>query len=106
MGSRLGVMVGFLHYPLVPVVNIVSAVLIMLSMINASARRSWNTGVLMLGTWVLVMCIIIAVDAIVWADNANDSVPVWCDISMFSMNYLLPILILGLFLLDKLHESV
>ncbi|KAI0316927.1 pheromone A receptor-domain-containing protein [Amylostereum chailletii] len=68
-------------YPLVPILNIVSACLVLFSLLNRSIHHHWNIGVGLLGAWVFVEDLIGGIDSIVWADNADDKSPIWCDIS-------------------------
>ncbi|KAI0315607.1 GPCR fungal pheromone mating factor [Amylostereum chailletii] len=67
-------------YPLVPVVNILSAVLISLTLLASALGRSANAGVVMLGIWLLIVAIWLGADTIVWARDARVVIPVWCKI--------------------------
>lgn len=69
-------------YPLVPVANIISLVLVLVTFL-VNVRESRLVGVWMYVLWVGVMALIHSVNFIVWSDNANDVAPVWCDISQF-----------------------
>ncbi|KAI0311319.1 GPCR fungal pheromone mating factor [Amylostereum chailletii] len=69
-------------YPLVPMVNIIAAFLVMLSLLSRSIPQAWNAGILMLGCWLFAYSIVIGVDTIQWADNANNPAPIWCDIAI------------------------
>ncbi|KAI0315609.1 GPCR fungal pheromone mating factor [Amylostereum chailletii] len=67
-------------YPLVPFMNILSAVLLSLTLLTFALRRKANIGVVMLGVWLLIIAIWVGVDTIVWAKDARDVAPVWCKI--------------------------
>ncbi|KAI0316922.1 GPCR fungal pheromone mating factor [Amylostereum chailletii] len=68
-------------YPLVPVANVLAAVLVLLSLITAGLRQAWNAGVVVLALWTFLGAIRASVDAVIWRDNFNNVTPVWCDIS-------------------------
>ncbi|EIW76325.1 STE3-domain-containing protein [Coniophora puteana RWD-64-598 SS2] len=42
---------------------------------------AWNTGSVLYIIWTSVMCLAVAVNALVWNDNTENWAPVWCDIS-------------------------
>ena len=71
-------------YPLVPIANLLSVVLMLLSLFSLSLRfRSVgqvNVGVLVLGIWLLIDVLWVGVDTIVWAKHARPIIPVWCKI--------------------------
>ncbi|KAI0316297.1 pheromone A receptor-domain-containing protein [Amylostereum chailletii] len=68
-------------YPLVPVVNLIAASLMLLTILITSLRQHWNTGVFMLCLWLSIWSLDQSVDTVVWSDNADNKAPVWCDIS-------------------------
>lgn len=73
-------------YPLVPLANLLACVLVLASM-SKSMFQTWNVGVCSFAIWVLITGFTIAVDAIVWADDFENSAPVWCDIGeCFKLN--------------------
>ncbi|KZS93802.1 fungal pheromone STE3G-protein-coupled receptor [Sistotremastrum niveocremeum HHB9708] len=43
--------------------------------------QSWNVGTCLLVIYIAMGCLIRAVDRIVWANNVNYVIPVWCDIT-------------------------
>ncbi|KAI0317110.1 pheromone A receptor-domain-containing protein [Amylostereum chailletii] len=67
-------------YPSIPVVALISALLMLLTILT-SVRQTWNTGVLMLCTWLFFSDFIQGVEAIIWSRDAKNRAPVWCDIS-------------------------
>ncbi|KAI0316931.1 pheromone A receptor-domain-containing protein [Amylostereum chailletii] len=68
-------------YPLIPIVNFVSAALVLLTILPRCMQHSWNAGLLMLASWVFIISILRAVNAIVWSNSFEDLAPVFCDIS-------------------------
>ena len=51
--------------------------------------RAGNVATLAIILWLFISNIIYAVDAIIWGDNVDIVVPVWCDISTpLSLRYL------------------
>ncbi|KAI0309359.1 GPCR fungal pheromone mating factor [Amylostereum chailletii] len=69
-------------YPLAPVVNILAAFLVLLSLLSRSMIQAWNAGIVLLGCWLFAYAMVIGVDTVIWADNANNSAPIWCDIAI------------------------
>lgn len=67
-------------YPLIPIVNFLSFVLVVLPLLT-KFRRAWNTGVCMLAIWIAVETFTNGVNSIVWSDNVKNVAPTWCDIS-------------------------
>nr|AWT57999.1 Pheromone receptor [Lentinula edodes] len=43
--------------------------------------QAWNSGTCAFMIWVGCFCLVLFVNSLIWADNAINSVPVWCDIS-------------------------
>lgn len=66
-------------YPAVPIVNLVAAFLTLLTLLT-SARRSRNTGILLLCIWLFIGTLIQGIETIVWSRDAVNRTPVWCDI--------------------------
>lgn len=65
-------------YPLVPIANILASLLLILSFSTNLIR---NVAVAIFAAWILLMCLIRAVDSIIWSNNVKDIVPIWCTIS-------------------------
>ena len=72
-------------YPLIPVLNLLGAALSLLTLFT-SVQKSWNAGIIMLCAWLFLACVIVGIETIVWADNANDYAPVWCDICKYVLD--------------------
>ncbi len=68
-----------MQYPQLPVVAFLSAFLVLIPL--PSHWRAHNVATLGLIFWLFFTNIIYGVNAIVWAGNVNDYIPVWCDIS-------------------------
>lgn len=51
--------------------------------------RARNVATLAIIFWLFVVDFIYGVNAIVWAGNVRNPVPVWCDISAFALSFLL-----------------
>lgn len=66
-------------YPLIPIINFVGFFLTLIPF-STSALQRWNTGICMLAIYISAMCLFLAIDTIVWANNFNIISPVWCDI--------------------------
>ncbi|KAE9396423.1 pheromone receptor [Gymnopus androsaceus JB14] len=43
--------------------------------------QAWNSGTCAFMIWVGVFCLILGTNSVIWADNAINIAPVWCDIS-------------------------
>lgn len=68
-------------YPLVPIVNFLSCILVLLPLLVSAFRRGpWNIGVTVFSFWTATECIITGVNAIIWSNNVADTAPIWCDI--------------------------
>ncbi|VDC02673.1 unnamed protein product [Peniophora sp. CBMAI 1063] len=67
-------------YPLLPTVNIISCVLLLLVLISSAVRRNWNFGVTSLCFWLFLENLGYAINHIVWSDNFEVRLYVYCDI--------------------------
>ncbi|KAJ3847043.1 pheromone receptor [Lentinula lateritia] len=43
--------------------------------------HAWNSGTCAFMAWVGCFCLVLFINSLIWADNAINSIPVWCDIS-------------------------
>ncbi|KAJ3719605.1 pheromone receptor [Lentinula guzmanii] len=43
--------------------------------------QAWNSGTCAFMIWVGCFCLVLFINSLIWADNAINSIPVWCDIS-------------------------
>ncbi|KZV74015.1 fungal pheromone STE3G-protein-coupled receptor, partial [Peniophora sp. CONT] len=67
-------------YPFYPIVCIVSAGLLLLVLFTSFIRQSWNLGVAFLCFWLFFENLTEGVNSIIWADNADIKLYVYCDI--------------------------
>ncbi|KZV66007.1 fungal pheromone STE3G-protein-coupled receptor [Peniophora sp. CONT] len=67
-------------YPLLPIASILAAVMLFLVLLTASIRQQWNFGVALLCFWLLLQNATGAANTIIWSDNADVKLLVYCDI--------------------------
>ncbi|KLO14122.1 STE3-domain-containing protein [Schizopora paradoxa] len=67
-------------YPLTPLGSFIGFVLSIAPLISHLNFHSRNTGIWMCALWIASMNMINFVDTIVWHNNVNIIIPVWCDI--------------------------
>ena len=72
-------------FPLVPIANFVACLLILLS-VSKSMFQAWNVGACSFAFWTALSGFGIAVNSIIWSDNAENKAPIWCDISEHSFS--------------------
>lgn len=64
-----------------PICSFISALIVILPL--SCHWHAHNVAALALMSWLFIANIIYAINSLVWADNIQNSVPVWCDISKF-----------------------
>lgn len=69
-------------YPLYPIACILASAMLFLVLTTSLVRQSWNLGVTFLCFWLLLENMAGAIDTIVWSDNADLKLYVYCDIGM------------------------
>lgn len=67
-------------YPLLPVATFISAFILLLVMLSNVVRQRWNLGVTFLCFWLFVEHVTDGANFIIWADNADVKLWVYCDI--------------------------
>ncbi|KZV65951.1 fungal pheromone STE3G-protein-coupled receptor [Peniophora sp. CONT] len=67
-------------YPLFPIASILAAVVLLLIFLTSFIRQSWNIGVAFLCFWLFFENLANGIKAIIWADNADIKLYVYCDI--------------------------
>ena len=72
-------------YPAFPVVSTLAAVLLLLVLMSAFVRQSWNLGVTFLCGWFLLENLTNIVNTIAWSDNADIKLYFWCDMCGYSV---------------------
>jgi hypothetical protein len=79
-------------YPLYPIFCIICAALVLLVFTTSFIRQSWNLGVAFLCFWVFWEILFFGIDAVIWADNADIKLYVYCDIgappSLLSLSFI------------------
>ncbi|VDB95536.1 unnamed protein product [Peniophora sp. CBMAI 1063] len=67
-------------YPLLPIASVITSLLLLLVLFSSFARQSWNLGVTFLCFWLFFENIAWTINAIIWSDNADIKLYVYCDI--------------------------
>ena len=67
-------------YPLFPIASFLAAMMLLLVLATSLARHTWNLGVSFLCFWFFLGNLKSAVNAIIWSDNADVKLLVYCDI--------------------------
>ena len=70
-------------YPLLPIACAIAVTMLLLVLLTSLVRQRWNLGVLFLCFWILVDNVVFGVNAIVWSDNFDVKLYVYCDIGVF-----------------------
>lgn len=70
-------------YPLLPVAKFLSAALLFLVLLTSFMRQSWNRGITFLCFWLCIETMVDGTNAIIWSDNADIKLYVYCDIGAF-----------------------
>ncbi|KAI0334179.1 fungal pheromone STE3G-protein-coupled receptor [Cubamyces sp. BRFM 1775] len=66
-------------YPAFPILAIFGAVVVLIPL--PWHCQAWNAGTCLFMIWTSIACLNLAINSIVWSDNALNPAPVWCDIS-------------------------
>ncbi|VDB95521.1 unnamed protein product [Peniophora sp. CBMAI 1063] len=67
-------------YPLYPIACILAAAMLLLVLLTSFIRQTWNLGVAFLCFWLFFENLAGGADAIIWSDNADIKLYVYCDI--------------------------
>ena len=67
-------------YPLYPIACIFASIGVLSVLLTSFVRQNWNLGVAFLCFWLFVENLAGAINAIIWADNAEIKHYVYCDI--------------------------
>jgi len=73
-------MYPFTPYPLTQIGSFIGLVLSVAPLASYLSLHSWNTGIWMYAFWVGIMNLTNFVNTIVWHNNVDIIIPVWCDI--------------------------
>lgn len=67
-----------MSYPALPTLGLIAAILVLIPLPRQLQARYIPT--IALTWWLFGTCVFESVNAIVWAGNVKNSLPVWCDI--------------------------
>jgi hypothetical protein len=67
-------------YPLYPIFSIICSALMLLVLTTSFIRQSWNMGVSLLCFWLFWELLLVGIDSVIWADNTDIKLYVYCDI--------------------------
>ncbi|KZV71047.1 STE3-domain-containing protein [Peniophora sp. CONT] len=67
-------------YPLFPIASFLSAMMLLLVLLTSFIRQRWNLGVVFLCFWLLVEAATNGANCIIWSNNADVKLWVYCDI--------------------------
>ena len=67
-------------YPLYPIASILAAAMLLLVLLTSFVRQSWNLGVAFLCFWLFFENLTGGINAIIWSDNADVKLYIYCDI--------------------------
>ena len=67
-------------YPLYPIACLISSVMLLLVLLTSFVRQSWNFGVASLCSWLLLELLLGGISAVIWSDNGDIKLYVYCDI--------------------------
>ena len=67
-------------YPLYPIACMLAAAMLLLVLLTSLVRQSWNLGVAFLCFWLFFENLTDGINAIIWSDNADVKLDVYCDI--------------------------
>ncbi|KZV72023.1 hypothetical protein PENSPDRAFT_684048 [Peniophora sp. CONT] len=68
-------------YPAFPVVSLLAASLLLVILLSSFVRQSWNLGVAFLCFWLFFENLTFAINAVIWSDNADVKLYIYCDIA-------------------------
>ena len=71
-------------YPLFPVASLIAATLLLFVLLTSFIRQTWNLGVAFLCFWLFLENLADGISAIIWSDNAEVKLYVYCDIGTLS----------------------
>ncbi|VDC05051.1 unnamed protein product [Peniophora sp. CBMAI 1063] len=67
-------------YPLYSIACLLASLMLLLVLLTSFVRQSWNLGVAFLCFWLFLETLTAGIDAIIWSDNADVKLFVYCDI--------------------------
>ena len=67
-------------YPFYPIASFLASVMLLLVLLTSFVRQSWNLGVACLCFWLFLENLTFGINAIIWSDNADVKLYIYCDI--------------------------
>ena len=67
-------------YPLYPIATSIASAMLLLVLTTSFYRHRWNLGVLFLCFWLFWENLTGTINSVVWSDNADIKLAVYCDI--------------------------
>ena len=74
-------------YPFYPIASFLASVMLVLVLLTSFVRQSWNFGVALLCFWLFFENLTNGIDAIIWSDNFDIKLDVYCDIGSYFARY-------------------
>ena len=71
-------------YPLYPIACFMAFAMLLLVLLTSFVRQRWNFGVASLCFWLLLELLSLAINSIIWSDNADIKLYVYCDIGWYN----------------------
>ena len=72
-------------HPLYPIASFLASVMLLLVLLTSFVRQSWNFGVALLCFWLFIENLVHGISAIVWSDNFDIKLDVYCDIGSYML---------------------
>ena len=72
-------------YPLYPIATFLASVMLLLVLLTSFVRQSWNFGVALLCFWLFFENLIVGINAIIWSDNFDIKLDIYCDIGSYML---------------------
>ena len=72
-------------YPLYPIASFLASVMLLLVLLTSFIRQNWNFGVALLCFWLFFENLIHGINAIVWSDNFDVKLDVYCDLGSYML---------------------
>ena len=77
-------------YPFYPIASFLASVMLLLVLLTSFVRQSWNFGVALLCFWLFFENLTNGISAIVWSDNFEIKLDVYCDIGSYMLSTPVP----------------
>ena len=80
-------------YPLYPIASFLASLMLLLVLLTSFVRQSWNFGVALLCFWLFFENLTNGINAILWSDNFDIKLNVYCDIGSYTLAAPVPLAI-------------